>query len=172
MSEPVPPTGSVSQFLGWALAGVIAVAAYLLRAAEKARSSEIATLREAHASEVASLKAQLEESRRREAERRDERDKLGRLYDDERHGRAMDLERMALAVARRTPPEAVQSVSADWVELPTGVHNRLDIVAQALSPVPLSDAEERRLGRYVSGDPLSTPPEPAAQRPRPPARSR
>jgi hypothetical protein len=168
----IPPITSPVAFLGWAVAGLGAVVGLLYRTAEKARDRELATLREAHAGEVASLKAQLDESRRREAERRDERDKLGRLYDEERAGRAWDLERMARAVALRTPPEAARSVASDWVELPTGVHDRLDLVAQALSPVPLPEAEERRLGRYVAGDPLSTPPEPAAQRPRLPSRSR
>jgi hypothetical protein len=168
----IPPITSPVAFLGWAVAGLGAVVGLLYRTAEKARDRELATLREAHAGEVASLKAQLDESRRREAERRDERDKLGRLYDEERTGRARDVERMALAIARRTPPDAVQTVSVDWREIPTDVHDRLDLIVQAVSPVPLSEAKERRLARYAAGDPLSTPPEPAAQRPRLPSRSR
>lgn len=169
MSDVTPPVTSPAAFLGWAVAGLLLVAGALFRSLEKAREGALADLKAAHAGELAALRAQLDEARRREGERREERDRLGRLLDEEKFARAQDAQRMALAVARRAPPEQA-FLAEGWEELPTAVRSRLDLVAQALAPVPLSAAEERRLGRYVSGGALTTPPE--APRPRLPSRPR
>lgn len=161
----LPPSTSPVAFLGWAVAALGTVAGLLYRNAEKARDREAATLREAHAAEVASLKAQLEESRRREAERRDERDKLGRLLDEERVKRGWDAESMI----RRMTPDQIRSFE-HIEEESTSVRTALTIAQAAVMPPELSEATERRLARYASGDPLSTPPE--AQRRKPPSRPR
>lgn len=171
MNDPTPPTASAAQFLGWAVAGLLAVAGTLWRALQTARDRELANLREGHAAELAGLRAQLDEARRREGERRDERDRLGRLLDDERDARARDAQRMALAIARRAAPEEAPRLAETWQEAPTGVHSRLDLVAQAVAPPKLTEAGERVLRRYSAGDPLSTPPE-VPPRPRSPSRPR
>lgn len=165
MSEVTPPISSPVALLGWAVAGLLAVAGMLFRTLEKSREAALSDLKAAHAAEKASLMAQLDESRRREAERRDERDKLGRLYDEERQKRSWDAESMV----RRMTVEQIRSFE-HIDEESTSVRTAVSIAQAAITPPELAPSEERRLARYAKGDALTTPPE--APRPRLPSRSR
>lgn len=67
--------------------------------------------------------------------------------------------RVATLMIRRSTVEQIQALDEDEDDdIPTALHQAIVLSKAAIETPELPEAEERRLGRYVAGDPLSTPP--------------
>jgi hypothetical protein len=152
-----PPADSPAGLLGWALAVVLGGLLVLFGLREKDRRDERTRLQ-------TELERERAERARERVEAKEVLERLGRRYDEAQVQLTEHSRRTAMAMARRSGPDAFRDPE-QWREMPTGVRDMLELVAQAMAPPvdPFADLQEWTPSR-------SDPPKPP--RPRLPSRPR
>lgn len=174
-SPPItPPINSVVDILGWAVAVILFGLLAIWRLREKDRSEADKKAEEARVEQLGALKAMLDD---REAtiarlgkKLDDEREELKRKLEESERDHKRDLERAAHAITQRSSPAQAMRGASQWEELPTGMRNMLDLVAEALRPPPPTIDPFPDLEDWSPDKP--TPPAPPRPRAKMPSRPR